>query len=427
MTEELNDLISGLEASLAAIFLAAILLWRTGIDYLALVAALRDRDVEGALYALHIDRDVFSDYSLERQSAFAKVGAVEADALTKDKTAFFKKRDRETRTLPGLPGGAPQPTARAPDFEPPRTPAPVRPTSAPAAPTAPAPTVPPTTRPPAPPTLAAPGGGSIMFRFDMTNPRAETKIRTEAAARITGYVAEQIETARRVIADGFQRGEGPQTIATDITGRINPISGRREGGIVGLSDPQVDYVENMRRRLLSSDPDEMLKVLGRFDKDGKWVEGTGQTLRDRRFDPAIKKAIRDVAAGKPNPLTGEKIDEMTAKYSDRLLKRRAEDIARTETAQGVEMARAEATKQALAKDGLPDDAVTKEWIHQGGIRHARDGHLAMNGSTVVGTDTPFFLPDGSVMLYPHDPDGGVKNNANCRCRGEHAIDWAFGI
>jgi hypothetical protein len=425
VTQELNDLIEGLEASLAAIFLAAILLWRTGIDYMALVAALRDRDIEGALYALHIDRDVFSDYSLERQSAFAKVGAVEAKALTADKTAFFKKRAPETRTLPGLPGG--QPTARAPDFEPPRRPAPVGPAPTPSAPAAPAPTVPPTTRPPLPPTLAAPGGGRIEFRFDMTNPRAEDKIRTEAASRITGYVAEQVETARRVIADGFQRGEGPQAIATDIAGRINPISGKREGGIVGLSDPQVDYVENMRRRLLSSDPDEMMKVLGRFDKDGKWVEGTGQTLRDRRYDGAIKKAIKDVAAGKPNPLTGDKIDEMTSKYSNRLLKRRAEDIARTETAQGVEMARAEATRQALAKDDLPDDAVTKEWVHQGGLRNARDGHLSLNGTTVVGMDTPFFLPDGSVMLYPHDPAGGVKNNANCRCRGEHAIDWAFGL
>lgn len=425
MTQELNDLIEGLEASLAAIFLAAILLWRTGIDYLALVAALRERDIEGALYALHIDRDVFSDYSLERQSAFAKVGAVEAKALTADKTTFFKKRDRETRTLPGLPGG--QPTARAPDFEPPRRPAPVGPAPAPLAPVAPAPTVPPTRRPPTPPTLAAPGGGRIEFRFDMTNPRAEDKIRTEAASRITGYVAEQVETARRVIADGFQRGEGPQTIATDIAGRINPISGKREGGIVGLSDPQVDYVENMRRRLLSSDADEMMKVLGRFDKEGKWVDGTGQTLRDRRFDPAIKKAIRDVAAGKPNPLTGDKIDEMTAKYSDRLLKRRAEDIARTETAQGVMAARAEATKQAMDKDNLADEALTKTWRHNGGFKHARDWHLAVNGQTVTGINAVFNLPDGSVMLHSHDPQGGVKNNVSCRCSTDFDVDWAHGL
>ena len=261
----------------------------------------------------------------------------------------------------------------------------------------------------------------------MTNPRAEARIRTEAAARVTGYVEEQIETARRVIADGYARGDGPQNIATDIAGRVNPISGRREGGILGLSGPQVGYTESMRRRLLSGDPDEMMKVLGTF-RDGKWVEGTGMTLRDRRFDRSIMKAIRDVAAGKPNPLTRDRIDEMVAKYSDRLLKRRAEDIARTETASGVEMARAEATRQALDKVGLPGEALTKGWYHSGSSgEDARVQHVIMHGREVVGIDTHFVLPDGTLMLHPHDPAGGAKHNSNCRCRGEETIDWAFGL
>ncbi len=398
VNDELQDLIDQLAPTLAAIFIGAIMLLRAEINYAALVAALRGNDVEAAIDALNIERSVFSGYAVERQSAFAQAGAVASTVLTKKRAEAFQR-------------------PRAPSLRGPRVPD----EAAPAGPSGP--------QRPSPPALSfdGPEPTNIVFRFDMTNPRAEAKIRTEAASRVTGYVEEQIETARRVIADGFQRGEGPQTIATDIAGRINPISGRREGGIVGLSDPQVTYVESMRRRLLSGDPDEMMKVLGSFDKDGKWKEGTGQTLRDRRFDRSIKKAIRDVAAGKPNPLTRDKVDEMTAKYSDRLLARRAEDIARTETAQGVEMARAEATKQAIDKAGLPDNAVTKTWVHQGGIRHARDGHLAVNGKTVDGIDMPFILPDGSVMLYPHDPAGGVKNNANCRCRGDQTIDWAYGL
>lgn len=397
MNDELQDLIDQLEPALAAIFIAAIMLLRAEIDFDRLVNALRAKDVDAALDALRVERSVFSGYVVERQSAFAKAGTASAEVLTKKRAQAFRR-------------------PRAPSLR-----GPVVADVAPAGPSGP--------QRPAPPAMSfdGPEPTNIVFRFDMTNPRADDKIRTEAASRVTGYVGEQIETARRVIADGFQRGEGPQTIATDIAGRINPISGKREGGIVGLSDPQVTYVESMRRRLLSGDPDEMMKVLGSFDKDGKWKEGTGQTLRDRRYDRPIKKAIRDVAAGKPNPLTPDKVAEMAAKYSDRLLARRAEDIARTETAQGVEMARAEATKQALDKAGLPDIAVTKTWVHQGGIRHARDGHLAMNGRTVDGIDMPFILPDGSVMLYPHDPAGGVKNNANCRCRGDQAIDWAYGL
>ena len=399
MSDELADLIEDLAPALAAAFLAAIALLRSGINYAELLAALRAGDIDAAIEALNIDRGVFSQYVLERQAAFGHAGAVVAEAVTLDRIAFFKRGADKDRVQP-----------RADPVPSPSGPAGPRPPS-----------------PPSPPTLPAPGGGQVVFRFDMTNPRAESWIRTEAAARVTGYVDEQIETARRVIADGFRRGEGPQTIATDIAGRINPLSGRREGGIVGLSDPQAGYVESMRDRLLSGDPDEMVKVLGSFDKDGKWKEGTGMTLRDRRFDGAIKKAIRDVAAGKPNPLTRDKIDEMTAKYSDRLLGRRAEDIARTETAQGVMAARAEATQQALDKAALADAAVTKTWLHSGGVDHARVPHLAMHEKSVTGLSAPFFLPDGSVMLFSHDPAGGARNNVGCRCNTDFAIDWAHGL
>lgn len=401
MNDTLLELIAALEPRLREAFRDAILALRRGIDFQALEQALRAGDIDGAIDALNIERGAFSKYALERQAGFSDAGSAVSAELTKERAAALAKVDRSA------------PAIRSPVLTPPEA------QPAPGGPLDPIP-------PAGAPTLPAPGGGSIVFRFDMTNPRAEARIRAEAAARVAGYVDEQIEAARRVIADGFQRGEGPQQIAVDIAGRVNPISKRREGGIVGLSDPQVGYVDSMRARLLSGDPDEMLKVLGRF-REGKWVEGTGMTLRDRRFDRTIQQAIREIAAGKANPLTRDKIDEMAAKYSDRLLARRAEDIARTETASGVEMARAEATKQALDRAGLADDAVTKAWIHQGGIRHARDWHLAMNGKTVTGIDTPFHLPDGSIMQHPHDPDGGVENNANCRCRGDQEIDWAFGL
>lgn len=402
MTEELRALVEKLEPALAAAFVTAMNLLRSGINFPALLAALRRADIDGAVAALNIDRGTFNGYLMERQLAFSQAGTVVAEGLTKDRIAFFRREDR-------------QPTLRSPVL-PPLELEPVGPSG------------PLTPAPPPPPTLPAPGGGSVVFRFDMTNPRAENRIRTEAAARVVGYVDEQRETARRVIADGFARGEGPQTIATDIAGRINPTSGRREGGIVGLSDPQVRYVESMRGRLLSGDPNEMVKVLGRFDKDGKWIPGTGQTLRDRRFDASIKRAIADVAAGKPNPLTRAKINEMSAKYSDRLLARRAEDIARTETAQGVMLARAEATAQALDKESLPDQAVSKGWRHLGSKgEEARQDHVAMAGTEVVGLQTPFLMPDGVLMQHSHDPAGGVKHNANCRCGTDFKIDWAYGL
>lgn len=394
MNEDLQQLLDALEPALAAAFLAAIVLLRTHVDYTALVQALEANDIDAAIEALNIDRGAFSGYVIEKQAGFAKAGETASIALTKQRAEAFR-----------APKG---PSLRMPD-----------------APTAPGGTGGP--RQPPSLSLDGPTPTNIIFRFDMTNPRAEAAIRTEAASRVQSYVQEQIDAARKVIGDGFQRGEGPQSIATDIAGRINPVTKRRDGGIIGLSDPQVGYVDNMRSRLLSGDPDEMMKVLGSFDKDGKWKPGTGQTLRDRRYDAKIKRAIRDVAAGKPNPLTRELVDEMTAKYSDRLLKKRAEDVARTETAQGVMAARAEATRQALAKADLDDDAVVKTWRHLGGLHHARDWHVAMNGKSVTGIDAVFFMPDGSLMKHSHDPEGGAKNNVACRCSTDFDVDWSAGL
>lgn len=252
---------------------------------------------------------------------------------------------------------------------------------------------------------------SISFRFDMTNPRAERWIKEQAAERVVGYTREATDTARAVILEGYSRGDGPKQIALDIAGRVNPATGRRSGGIVGLSEPQAGYVQSMRQRLFSGDSREMRKVL------------SGMTLRDKRFDRLIEKHIET-----GTPLSRADVDKLTGRYSDRLLKRRAEDIARTETAQGVMGARAEAYRQALEKEGLPPEAITKTWLHQGAKdEDARVQHIAMNGREVIGLETPFTMPDGARMQHSHDPAGGVRHNINCRCDTFFEVDFTWGL
>lgn len=257
----------------------------------------------------------------------------------------------------------------------------------------------------------------ISFRFDMTNPRAEGKIRDEAAIRVQGYTAEQIETARKVMADGFARGEGPQTIAVDIAGRVNRVTGRREGGIVGLSEPQAEYVKSVKGILDGGEYREL------FVKD----RATGAlkpryTLLDGRDLRTIKARIK---SGKP--LSESEKQKILGRYTDRLIKRRAEDIARTETAQGVMLARAESYQQALDKAGLPGDAVTKTWRHLGGLKDARVSHVMLNEKSVQGIGVPFIMPDGTAMQHSHDPAGGVRNNANCACDTFYAIDFGYSL
>lgn len=379
LPQALADLIAQLEPALAQAFLDAMANLRDGIDFKALQAALERGDIEAALRALNIEAGAFGKYVAERTSAFSEAGALSA--------AYIPARDAE----------------------------------------------------------------SINFRFDLTNPRAERMIREEAATRVAGYTAEQIETARTVIVDGYAKGQGPQQIAVDIAGRVDRVTGRRTGGIIGLSEPQAGYVKSMRERLASGDPAEMKKVLGEFGKDGKWKAGTGMTLRDRRYDGLVKRAIAQAvaekkhaaavaqaeAAGLPPPpaprkkkdasLTQADIDKLSGLYADRLLKRRAEDVAVTETAQGVMTARMESYAQALEKEGLPPEAVTKKWRHLGGVKDAREQHLAMAGKSVAGLNTAFVMPDGTQMQHSHDPKGGGKHNINCHCSTDFHIDFLWGF
>ena len=62
----------------------------------------------------------------------------------------------------------------------------------------------------------------------------------------------------------------------------------------------------------------------------------------------------------------------------------------------------------------PDiEAVTVKWIH-GFSREPRRDHKRMDGETRrIGQ--PFIMDDGAAMAYPHDPAGGVRHSASCRC------------
>ena len=193
------------------------------------------------------------------------------------------------------------------------------------------------------------------------------------------------EQARQIAREMVVEGVGRRDVAKRIRDSI------------GLSHAQHGYVESMRRRLASGDPVEMRAVL------------SGQSLRDKRFDRTIKKAI---AAGQP--LSPGQIEKMTEAYTRKLIRKRAQEVAAAESQQVAEAAKFEAVKQT----GRP---VTKEWRHSQILRFARKDHIFMNKRKVEGLETPFVMPDGVQMQYAHDPSGGAKHNANCRCRTVYSV------
>lgn len=253
------------------------------------------------------------------------------------------------------------------------------------------------------------GTTAAIFRFNLSNPQVEQWLQTQASELIATHVQAHKDAIRALVVAEYNKGSGPNVITKLIAGTKTPSG--RVGGMIGLSDPQLTYVSNMRARLMSGNPVEMQKVLARM------------TLRDKRFDATIRKFM---AAGKPVP--AEALAKMLTAYSDRLLKRRAEDIARTEVGMAVMASRKESYRQALDKAGLPDSAVTKRWRHGGADdKHARQDHIAMHNKTVVGLEQPFVLPDQTRVQHALDTTGGAKHNVNCRCSTDYIIDFSLGL
>lgn len=242
------------------------------------------------------------------------------------------------------------------------------------------------------PTLA-PG-----FRFNPVATNAGQNIIAENVGRMT---EETRQMARGMIAQGLGRRE----------------TARRIRSVVGLSTPQAGFVENMRSRLESGDPAELRKILGPKNEYGRYTGG--MTQRDKRYDATIRKAIET-----GSPIPAAKIDQMTEAYARKLQKKRAEDNAAAEADQYAETAKYEAARQAVEKDG---GEVIKTWRHSSIYLNARPDHVGMSGVSVRGMNTAFIMFDGVAMQHAHDPAGGARHNANCRCRTTYRIDRNGGL
>jgi hypothetical protein len=244
---------------------------------------------------------------------------------------------------------------------------------------------------------ATPNAIAGVFAFNGRSPRAETWLNANAADMVQ-VVRGDTDTRiaiRQYLVEGMESGRGANKVALDIVGRIEPVSKKRAGGVLGLTAQQVEYAMNFRRRLETLDPD--------------YVKNT---LRDKRFDPMIRKAIK---SGKP--LARADIDRITARYRDKMLAYRGKMIARNEAFSAQAAAQYEAHLQILE---LPNVAgVFKRWQHNLS-KEPRLEHLAMNG-TVLPIQQDFMF-GGVLMSHPHDPRGGAAHSIGCRCVAIYRVE-----
>lgn len=261
--------------------------------------------------------------------------------------------------------------------------------------------------------FSPPTATRAVVRWDASNPVAEKLIRETVGAEITKITQSTLAGVREALANGYSKGQGPRNIALDVVGRVG-ANGKRTGGLVGLSEPQVRLSSKIDDIL--SDPSRYREYFKRDSKTGKlkprWKGTNGNVSR------AILKAMND---GKQ--LTAAQIEKIQSANKNKMLKQRGTAIARTETAGAVEQSRIDAFKVGMAKGGYPDQYVIKEWLHGGGGMKPRVQHVHESGQSVRGLDTPFTMSDNTQMQRPHDPAAPAKHVINCTCTLLLRVDW----
>jgi len=234
-----------------------------------------------------------------------------------------------------------------------------------------------------------------VLRFDGKNAQAENWVNTRSSGLITEIVNDQRDAVRTALTDGLAQGQNPRDTALEIVGRMDRATGRRIGGILGLTSQQAQFVANARAEL--RDPKLMAGYLER-------------SLRDKRYDRMVMRAIRDGKA-----LAEEDVQAISNRYSDRMLKYRGDMIARTETLTALHASQYEAMRQLIDTGKVRADQVVKTWSATMDGR-TRDSHAAMNGQQHK-FDEPFTTSSGAKMRYPQDASlgAGPEEIIACRC------------
>lgn len=160
---------------------------------------------------------------------------------------------------------------------------------------------------------------------------------------------------------------------------------------VTLTGRQVRAVDNFRRML----------------EDGS-SEALTRQLRDKRFDPTLRRAI----AGELS-LTTDQIDNMVSRYIDRQLRFRARTIAATEATRLANESDNVFWHQAVETDQVETRQIERMWVTSLDEK-VRSSHRHAQGQK-RGLNEPFRTGDGNNLRFPGDPRAPASDTINCRC------------
>jgi len=128
--------------------------------------------------------------------------------------------------------------------------------------------------------VAADAPRRLGFVFNVNNPRAQRWLADHSSNLVTRIMQEQRDAIRATLEVGFSQGRNPRSVALDIIGRMDSATGRRQGGIVGLTEQMAGYVRNMQNTLENN-------PRAYFIKDQK----TGELTMDEALRQAVDENL----------------------------------------------------------------------------------------------------------------------------------------
>ena len=222
---------------------------------------------------------------------------------------------------------------------------------------------------------------SVTIGFDQSHTRAVAFMQEERLRLIREFTNAARDATRAALQDGIERG-------------LNPVAQARQfRGAIGLTEYQENMVRNFRSAIDNA--------------ENRPSDVFARELRDRRFDPSIERAART-----DTPLSAEHKDRMVFRYRERLLKFRAETIARTEALRATHAGIHEAFNQSVESGTFDVGEIERTW-NATRDRRVRKDHAAAHGQKRGLNET--FLVGGYALLFPCDPNGPASQVIKCRC------------
>jgi hypothetical protein len=243
--------------------------------------------------------------------------------------------------------------------------------------------------------------------FGFRDWRAEEWLRTKSTSLLAGVKTQWRGPVQEALVSGMEQGLNPNRVGLELAGRVNPRTGKREGGSIVLGDLEQELVRHVRRCLEDRD-----HTYFSFD------------LRDKRFDPSVRRAIKE-----NEDLAGEKITLLVNRFEAKLSKHHADMLARTEMLAALNRSEWLAAKEVIETGAVQECALTRVW-DSAGDDHVRPCHRALNGQSLIGLSDCFISPfTGVRMMHPGDTTMGATEVEvyGCRCRVRYVVDWLYGV